>query len=98
MALFNKNSEPRPTTSMMLIIRIAVGGYLEYLAFSLKDSIEMPVNSSNLLIVIATVVFLIAGLLFIIFPLRDLLQGRYEGGVNDPMAGNKEESDDQLDE
>ncbi len=93
MSIFNKNNEPRPTTSMMLIIRIAVGGYLEYLAFSLYDGLERPINSSNMLIAIATGVFFVAGLIFIALPLRDLLQGRYEGGVNDPNAGGDEKDD-----
>lgn len=90
MSIFNKNNEPRPTTSMMLIIRIAVGGYLEYLAFSLYDGLERPITSSNMLIAIATGVFFVAGLIFIALPLRDLLQGRYEGGVNDPNVEKNE--------
>ena len=93
MSIFNKNNEPRPTTSMMLIIRIAVGGYLEYLAFSLYDGLERPITSSNMLIAIATGVFFVAGLIFIALPLRDLLQGRYEGGVNDPNVGKGEVAD-----
>lgn len=94
MSIFNKSNEPRPTTSLVLIIRIAVGGYLAYLAFSLYDSLKgKNIDSSNIGIAIATGVFFVAGLIFIIFPLRDLLMGKYEGGPNDPNASNEDITD-----
>lgn len=90
----SNNNNLKSTTSIILIIRIAVGGYLDYLAFSLYDSLEMPIGSNNIVFVIATAVFFIAGLVLVVFSLRDLLMGRYEGGINDPNPVSQDEIDD----
>ena len=79
------NSSNQLPTSLMLMMRIIVGLYLAYLAYSLygeKGPSEIP--RTGLLIIAG--VFLVAGGIIIFFAVRDLLSGNFQGGSKDTSS------------
>lgn len=77
---FRTNQLP---TKAMLVIRILVGIYLYYLVFQLRNAFVPPIATENIPIIIASVAFVIFGAIVIIFSIRDLSSGRFQGGALD---------------
>lgn len=68
-------------TSMMLFIRVFIGGYLMYLSYQLTTGGE---NSMNRAVSMAFVVlFSLAGIALIIISLKMMIKGEYQGGMAD---------------
>lgn len=75
----NEKQERKMPTSAMLFLRLAIGGYLLYLAYQLfvdraTGSIALPV------LIPILIVFTVAGLIIVVISLGDLTKGRYQGG------------------
>lgn len=71
-------SEKKLPTKLMLTMRVIVAGYLIYLAYGLKDSFVFPIVTKNIPVMIAAIVFAIAGLVIIFWAARAFLTGNYE--------------------
>lgn len=96
------NRKPRGlTTKTMLICRIAVGGYLLYLSYGLIS--DMTKKSSQvsrgeyIAFLIAALLFVAVGILFIFRSLRSLRKGEYIGGEAD-ISREKEEKEEGKEE
>ena len=87
-----KNSAAKLPTSMMLFLRIFIGGYLCYLAYQLLNTSDISI-SQTLIYVICTV-FFIAGGIIIILSLKMILRGEYLGGFGDTQ--NDEENIEEI--
>ena len=74
-------SKSKYPTSIMLFLRVFIGGYLRYLAYQListtDTSMSMPVKYGF------CSVFIIAGLGLIILSLKMMIKGQYQGGFGD---------------
>lgn len=78
----NKNQLP---TSLMLMMRIIVGLYLAYLAYSLFED-KGPSDIPRQGIVAIAALFIVAGGIIIFFAVRDLLNGNFQGGSADTSS------------
>ncbi len=82
----------------MLFIRMLIGGYLVYLAYSLIDSYiknaDKAAESSMPLpvLIIASVIFMAVGLVVAILSLKGLIKGEYKDGKADIGFEDKEEN------
>lgn len=83
-----KNKNLSPTS---LVVRIIVGGYLLYLAYTLIPAIQVAVDMKEKIFWIAMIaLFSIAGLLIVAFSAKALLKGEYEKAEE-----NEEENSDE---
>lgn len=82
-----KKSGSKLPTSMMLFLRIFIGGYLCYLAYQLLNTSDISI-SQTLVYVICTV-FFIAGGVVIILSLKMILRGEYLGGFGDTESNEE---------
>ncbi len=92
----DKNEKPRGlTTKTMLICRIAVGGYLIYLSYGLiSDMMKKSAQVSQgeyIAFVIAALLFVVVGVLFIFRSLQSLRKGEYQGGEADTSSRKDKE-------
>lgn len=92
----DKNKKPRGlTTKTMLICRIAVGGYLIYLSYGLiSDMMKKSAQVSQgeyIAFVIAALLFVVVGILFIFQSLQSLRKGEYQGGEADTSSQKDKE-------
>lgn len=75
------SSKSKYPTSIMLFLRVFIGGYLMYLAYQListaDTSMSMPVKYGF------CGVFIIAGLGLIILSVKMMIKGQYQGGFGD---------------
>lgn len=71
------------TTKAMLIIRILVGGYLLYTAYSLIEGLKVTQGGELVFLAAAMIAFVIFGVCFILFSLKSLKIGKYKGGAMD---------------
>ena len=76
-------------TKMMLMIRILVGGYLIYTAYSLIGAIEKNTGKERIFFICFIIAFTAVGVWFIINSLYSMKIGKYVGGALD--AGDAEE-------
>lgn len=84
-------------TKFMLTVRVLVGAYLVYTAYSLIDGVMNGVGRDKYFLGIFMVAFTIIGILLMFFAGRDLLRGKYIGGELD-MSEDDEESDTTIEE
>lgn len=82
----------KDVTQVTLILRLACGAYLLYLAWELRDAVFGP--ERQLGFILAAVVFAVAGLLLCIFSLRGLIRREYVI----PTQEDEEEQTDSNDE
>lgn len=69
-------------TPTSLGIRILIGGYLVYLAYTLIPAIQQAPDTKELIFWVAIVaIFSLAGGLIAIFSAKDLLKGEYDKGI-----------------
>ena len=95
------NREPAYTnklpTQLLLTCRALVGGYLFYLGYGLIDGIKTAeTDKMRIILVVALIVFIIFGGLFLYDSVRNLVIGRYAGGKLD-LGENPENSLDGKD-
>jgi hypothetical protein len=67
-----KQEDQKPTSQMNLLIRVLIGGYLIYLAWSLRGSFPQP------LYVIAAAAFALIGIVLVINSLSRIFKGDYD--------------------
>ena len=83
----NQNNEQRPfkfyPTKFTLGLRLAVGAYLLYTSYKLLDGVQTGEGREKLFIGLFMILFLIIGLLLVVFSAYFLLKGRYVGGPAD---------------
>lgn len=65
----------RDVTQVTLILRLACGGYLLYLAWDLRAAVFGP--ERQLAFILAAVLFAVIGLLLCVFSLRGLIRKEY---------------------
>lgn len=82
----------KDVTQVTLILRLACGAYLLYLAWELRDAVFGP--ERQLGFILAAAVFAVAGLLLCIFSLRGLIRREYVI----PTQEDEEEQTDSNDE
>ena len=71
-------------TQLLLTCRTLVGGYLYYITYGIKDGILNPESQKmQLALIVAAIVFLVFGFIFMYASLRNLVIGRYVGGKLD---------------
>ncbi len=91
-----QNNEKRPykfyPTKFTLGLRLAVGAYLLYTSYKLLDGVQTGEGREKIFIGLFMILFLIIGLLLLVFSAYFLLKGRYEGGPADlnPKAEENE--------
>lgn len=76
--MLNEEQDYRPT-KMTLVIRVAVGFYLLYTAYSLIEGILASSGNEKLFLSVAAVAFLVIGVLLVYFAGKSLMNGRYAG-------------------
>ena len=86
-----KENKKTLVTKSTLIIRLIAGMYLLYLAYELFAGLDMGEGAPVGVSITAAVLFVICGLVLVIFNGRDFLQGNYEGGMKD-MTKSREEN------
>ncbi|MDO4187814.1 MAG: hypothetical protein Q4D29_02380 [Lachnospiraceae bacterium] len=71
-------------TQLLLTCRTLVGGYLYYITYGIRDGIVNPESQKmQIALIVAAIVFLIFGFIFMYASLRNLVIGRYVGGKLD---------------
>lgn len=84
----NKSKNPKLPTSIMLFLRIFIGGYLCYLAYQIMTGGDTTANP--IVVYVFSVIFVIAGIGLIILSLKMIIRGEYQGGFGDIEAKNEE--------
>lgn len=86
--MFKKKS----LTSTSLGLRIVMGGYLLYLAYSLIPSIRNAVDAKEMIfwIVIVTLFFGV-GSIIVFFSIKAFIKGEYDKGTNDERSEEQDE-------
>lgn len=72
-----------------LIIRLVAGMYLIYLAYELFMGLNATDGAPAGVSVAAAVVFVVCGLILVIFSGKDFLKGNFQGGIMD-VSENEE--------
>lgn len=70
-------------TKAMLIVRILVGGYLFYTAYSLIEGVKSVRGGELVFLCAAMAAFVAFGIGFILFSVKSLKAGKYKGGSMD---------------
>lgn len=88
--------EDKLPSPISLTCRALVGGYLLYLMYGLLDGVKNPTDQTMLIVmIIAIVVFTVAGGLLLYVSLRDYARGRFIGGKLDLGERPKESNEDE---
>lgn len=82
------------STKASLMIRILVGAYLIYILIELFPKIFISVGVEKIIFTCAVILFACSGIAMIIFSIKDLLTGKYEGGALDSSSDNHDDSTD----
>ncbi|WP_099469768.1 hypothetical protein [Konateibacter massiliensis] len=86
------------STITSLGLRILVGGYLVYLAFTLIPSIQEAAGTSEMYFWIAVVaVFGLIGAVVVIFSAKSLIKGEYDKGPQEEEKDSEAEGEDSQD-
>lgn len=89
----NQDNEKRPfkyyPTKVTLGIRLVVGAYLLYTSYKLLDGVQNGEGRERMFIGIFMILFVIVGLLLVLFSTYFLLKGRYQGGPADTNQYNE---------
>lgn len=87
----NEEQNYKPT-KMTLVIRIAVGFYLLYTAYSLIGGILASTGNEKLFLLIAAVAFVFIGVLLVFFAGRSLMDGNYAASSKNTEEAAKEQT------
>ena len=91
----NKNDILKKTTAMNLYLRIMIGGFLVYLAYTLGIDLKNTTGNDTIIFGAATILFALAGVIVAGWSLYRLIKKDYY----DPMmAGDLPEEDSQDDD
>lgn len=96
-----KNEEKRKSylpTKMSLTIRLAVGIYLLYTVYSLRDVTQKYAGKELVFFIAAIVLFGAVGIFLCIHSARAFITGRYADGAMDESNGIEEEAGGELEE
>lgn len=85
-------------TQMNLVIHMAAGAYLMYLAYSIYGDAGTATGGEKIALGLAILVFVVVGAICVFSSLRSLVKGEYEGGAGDPNRGNKGEEPGQKED
>lgn len=77
-------------TKVVLTIRVLVGAYLLYTAYSLIGGVTGGEGRDKYFFAAFIVFFTVAGIILMIFSGRDLMRGKYAGGAMDPGEAEEE--------
>lgn len=89
-----KKGRRRLPTQMNLVIRIAAGVYLLYLAYSIFGTQAQMQGVERVVFIGALILFTVIGGVIIISSLRALQRGEYSGGAADTEENKKEEPEE----
>jgi hypothetical protein len=93
--MFKKKS----LTATSLGLRIVVGGYILYLAYSLIPTIQNAPDLKELIFfIIVVTLFTCAGVGFIAFSLKALIKGEYDKGNTSKADEADTESDNEIEQ
>lgn len=76
-------------TKWSLVIRLLVGGYLIYTAYTLIEAIKTKNGMEQLFFIVFTALFTILGIILILMSGKSFIKGEYEGGSADDSQSNK---------
>lgn len=77
-------------TKLSLFIRAAVGVYLLYIVYTLRDVTQKYTGKELIFFLAAIVLFGVLGIFLCIHSARGLVTGRYEGGAMDSGSDREE--------
>lgn len=90
----NKRRRYGLPTQMSLVIRIAAGLYLLYLAYSMFNAQAQMQGTERVVFIGALLLFAVIGGVLIFTSLRGLQRGEYVGGAADVREDNKDVRED----
>ena len=79
------------SSPMNLMIHMAAGAYLIYLAYNIYSGVGAAEGNEKIVMPLAVVLFGVIGAVIIFSALRSLMKGEYQGGAGDPGKDAKEE-------
>ena len=79
----------RDVTQVTLLLRLACGGYLLYLAWELREAVFGP--ERQLAFILAAALFAVVGLLLCVFSLRGLIRKEYVMPSDEEEQNSKED-------
>ena len=86
----------RYTTKMNLYLRILVAAYIVYLAYGILPGIQEAVGNEKVLMIIALIFLVFAGVTIIVFAVKGLIKKEYyEAYEIDELEEEKKQSDDE---
>lgn len=81
-------------TKVTLTIRVLVGGYLLYTAYSLIDAFKTNTGKEQLFFGVFMLLFVVCGIFLVVHGVRGLINGKYIGGAMDLEAEAGEDTAD----
>ncbi len=91
----NKNDMLKKTTAMNLYLRIMVGGFLVYLAYTLGIDLGNTTGKDMLIFGGATILFALAGTVIVVWSIYRLIKKDYYDPI---MDGDISEADDSAED
>lgn len=89
-----KSEEPKILPNKgSLILRIVVGAYLLYTAYSLVGGISEKQGKDQIFFGVFTVIFVLLGIVLLIFSIKPLIRGEYIGGAGDTSSQEENTSE-----
>lgn len=93
----NNKDVLKKTTAMNLYLRIFIGGFLVYLAYTLAVDLENLTGNDKIIIGAATVLFIIAGIIIVGWSFYRLVKKDYYDPMTDMIEGNESEVAEEKD-
>lgn len=93
----NNNDVLKKTTAMNLYLRIFIGGFLVYLAYTLAVDLENLTGNDKIIIGAATVLFIIAGIIIVGWSFYRLVKKDYYDPMTDMIEENESEVAEEKD-
>ncbi len=92
----NKNNVLKKTTAMNLYLRIIVGGFLVYLAYTLAIDLGNTSGNDTIIFAVAAGVFTLAGIGVVIWSIYRLMKKDYYDPMTDMETEEKETTTDET--
>lgn len=89
----NKDDVLKKTTAMNLYLRIFVGGFIVYLAYSLGIDLKNTTGNDTIIFGAATILFSVAGIVIIGWSIYRLIKKDYYDPMTDGEFAEEETSD-----
>lgn len=94
----NKDDILKKTTSTNLYLRIFVGGFLIYLAYTLGIDLKNTTGNDTIIFGAATILFAVAGAIIVGWSVYRLIKKDYYDPMTDGDFADEEESEKELEE